>query len=318
MIRKFKKKLSDWFLQEDGGKMVLNKKRLSSTGIFLFITFIGNELITPIFKSNIPHGGMTKSDMPFVKDSKVAESTTPTGNDNQGNIGGVLDSIPPPKKKVVARPPVHILYKGKQVFYPDSSSERIPTGAKFIGKLLTSIDTRSQQGVHVILPYGGSHKSGGGSFPPDTILMGQFNYTGQDERVFLVFNRAVLPEGREIPIHAQALSSKDYQVGLIGDYHSNKGSKMASALGLSMVGGISEVMVEKEGFGQGNGYAPKATIRNGLYNGVAKITEAEATEQAAELGQSPKYVTIDSGADMIISLEGGVNTSERQEQTNRE
>ena len=48
-----------------------------------------------------------------------------------------------------------------------------------------------------MLPYGGSHKSGGGSLPPETILMGQFNYPGQGERVFINFTKAILPDGEE-------------------------------------------------------------------------------------------------------------------------
>jgi type IV secretory pathway VirB10-like protein len=161
-----------------------------------------------------------------------------------------------------------------------------------------------------MLPYGGSHKSGGGSLPPETILMGQFSYGGQGERVFIVFNRAVLPDGQEIAISAQALSSKDYRPGVIGDYHSNKGVRLASVIGLSMASGISEVMVEKQGLGQSFNVVPKANLKNGLYNGVAKVTEMEANDQATQLAQTPNYVTIDSGTDIIISLGESFGTNE--------
>jgi hypothetical protein len=312
MIRKLKEYVGNWVLVVHGGKRILNMKCISFAGISIIAITLLWQLAPPLFMSNIPKGTITKSDTPLIKD-KSGTKQMGTKHKRQ-NIGGIRDDEPiEPKPKVVGRHFEPIRYEGRQVFYPNSNTERIPSGAKFIGKLLTSIDTRSQQRVHVTLPYGGSHKSGGGSFPPDTILMGQFNYPGQDERVFITFNRAVTPDGLEIAIQAQALSSKDYRAGLFGDYHSNKGSRMASVIGLSMVGGISEIMIEKEGFGQGNGVAPKATIKNGLYNGITKVTESEANDQATQLGQSPNYVTIDSGADLIISLEEGVSTSERHE-----
>lgn len=311
MIAKLKEKISKLFLVDDGGKKVVNKRRAFIVTCYLFGVGILSQVVPVIFSDDVPQGGVFKSDIPLLKDTGT-QATAQTKTDNKENIGGVLDHAPPTKRaRRASGPPIR--YKARQVFTPDASQERIPSGANFVGKLLTSIDTRSPQKVHVILPYGGSHRSGGGALPPETILMGQFSYSGQGERVFMVFNRAVLPDGQEIAITAQALSSKDYRAGVIGDFHSNKGSQMASVLGLSMVGGISEVMVEKEGLGQSYEATPKATLKNGFYNGMAKVAEMEANNQAAQLAQTPNFVTIDSGGDLIISLAGGLNTHERQE-----
>jgi hypothetical protein len=313
VIKIIKTKIGSLVLQNEGGKKVLNKKRASIISIILFGVGIVSQLGPSIFKDDLPKGRITKSDTPFLKDKNETQALPAVSESNRQNLGGVADNIPPPRSIVIAHHFKPIRYKGKQVFTPDTSTQKIPAGANFIGKLLTSIDTRSQQRVHVMLPYGGSHKSGGGSLPPETILMGQFNYSGQGERVFIVFNRAVLPDGQEITIQAQALSSKDYRVGVIGDYHGNKGSQMASVFGPSMISGISEVMVEKQGLGQSFNVAPKSTLKNGIYNGVAKVTETEANDQATQLAQTPKYVTIDSGADVIISLGASYGSNERQE-----
>lgn len=313
MIKKIKAKLGALVLQDEGGKRILNRKHVSIAAIIFSAIGLASQLLPPLLKSDIPKGSITKSDTILIKEKNETKPQPSKTETNQQNIGGVTDPLPPQKPAIVARHFKSIRYKGKQVIGPDANAQRIPSGASFVGKLLTSIDTRSQQRVHVMLPYGGSHKSGGGSLPPETILMGQFSYSGEGERVFILFNRAVLPDGEEIAIQAQALSSKDYRVGVIGNYHGNKGSQMASVIGLSMVSGISEVMVEKQGLGQSFNFTPKSTLKNGIYNGVAKVTETEANNQATQLAQTPKYVTIDSGSDVIISLGESFGTNEQQE-----
>ena len=81
-------------------------------------------------------------------------------------------------------------------------------------------------------------------------------------------------------------------------------------MSLEIITVIKEV-VEKQGLGQSFNVAPKSTLKNGIYNGVAKVTETEANDQAAQLAQTPKYVTIDSGADVIISLGESFGTNEQ-------
>lgn len=309
MMTKIKEYLLRLIVEEDGGKKVINKARATVAVLVMFFIGIGGQLIPSLLKSDLPQGGITRSDTPLLKDENAGQRTA---TDSRPSIGGVADQAPQKRTRVAAGKPIR--YKARQVIGPDASQDKIPPGANFVGKLLTSIDTRSPRQVSVMLPYGGSHRSGGGSLPPETILMGQLSYQGQGERVFMVFNRAILPDGQELAIRAQALSSKDYRAGVIGDYHSNKGDQMAASLGLSMVSGISQIMVEKEGLGQSYEATPKATLKNGFYNGLAKVTETEATNQATRLAQTPSYVTIDSGSDVIISLGESMGTQhERQE-----
>ena len=71
-----------------------------------------------------------------------------------------------------------------------------------------------------------------------------------------------------------------------------------------MVAGVSDVLVEKEALGQGYSTTPKATLKNGVYNGVAKVADMEASRQAERLAQTPEYVTIEAGTDLIVSLTG--------------
>lgn len=308
MIKKIQGMITSFIFREEGGKRVINKERVSIATLIISFLGIILEFSAPFSKSEIEKSKITNSDTPLTKSGKM-EKVLNTKN-NQENIGGISDSFPTVKPKLIKHYTKAIRYKAKQVIGPDMISQKIPSGANFIGKLLTCIDTRSPQQVHVMLPYGGSHKSGGGSLPPETILIGQFNYPGQGERIFIIFTKAILPTGEEMLIQAQALSSKDYRSGVIGDYHSNKGSQLTSVLGLSMISGVSEVMVEKQGLGQSFNVTPKSSLKNGIYNGVAKVTEMEANNQATQLAQEPKYVTVDSGSDVIISLGESFGTNE--------
>ena len=154
----------------------------------------------------------------------------------------------------------------------------------------------------MILPYDAKNKSGEKILPKGSILIGEPSYSGQGNRVFISFTKAVLTNGNEIDLHAQALSSKDYSAGIEGKFHSNTVNRVGSVLGLSMISGTTEVLVEKESLGEGQTPTPKSTIKNGLINGLSKIANMEANIQAKKLAEKPEYVTIEAGSDLIIGF----------------
>ncbi len=256
--------------------------------------------VLPALISNPDSSSFKRSDAPIVNSVSSGGTAAPSMKAPSA-VGGVMSSAPKAKSQAHGKGIV-VRYKAKQVIAPGEGSEQIGIGTSFIGKLLIGIDTRSLQNVQVTLPYGGSDKNGNGSLPPGTVLYGQPSYPGHDDKVYINFDHGVLPDGQEIKIQARALSSKDYSPGLIGDFHSNTGTQMASAMSLSMMSGMSEVMVEKEGLGNTYTATPKSTLRNGFYNGLSKVTEAEANREIDKVSQIPDYVTIAEGSDVIISL----------------
>jgi len=178
----------------------------------------------------------------------------------------------------------------------------IPTGTNFIGKLVSTIDTRDQnQFIKVLLPYGGSFK-GRNKLPKNTMLLGTVRYNGTGEKVFLTFVKAIIPSGKEIEINAQALNPEDYSTGILGDYHGTAGIRIATTLGLSMVSGMTEVLTEKQALGESGAIAPKSTMKNAMFHGVSKVSDMEASRQAQELAAEKAYVTVEAGSDLIISL----------------
>ena len=215
-------------------------------------------------------------------------------------VGGVMNHAP--SARHVHYGHINVRYNAKQVILPSEPYDKLPIGSDFIGKFVSSVDTRAPTGVQVTLPYGAAHKAGGGSLPPETVLFGNAQYPGRGDRVYINFDHGLLPDGDEFKISAQALSSKDYRPGVIGSYHGNTGDQMAAVVGLSMVSGISNVMVQRESLGQSLMPTPKATIQNGLYSGLSNVTQMEANNQMNKLGSRPNYVTIDAGSDLIITL----------------
>jgi hypothetical protein len=308
------KRIKNWFFKflfrQEGGKRVLNRKKAGVLLSVIFAVGLVAKLIPEIRRNENP-SEIKRSDAPLVGASGgtvVIRGPVP----GSSPIGGVTDNAPK-RRGSRGGPHVALKYRAKQVIGPsETSQDHIPRGSNFIGKLISSIDTRAPSQVKVVLPYGGSPKTGGGSLPPETVLFGQAGYPGQGEKVYVNFDRGLLPDGQEIAIHAQALTSKDYTPGIIGDFHGNTSNRMASVLGLTMISGMSDVMVEKEGLGQSFEASPKATLKNGFYNGVTKVTEMEATSQAEKLAQTPEYVTVDSGSDVIISITESFGQNERQ------
>jgi hypothetical protein len=304
------KKLKSKFYTEEGGKLVFNFKLLAK----LLRTLFGLGIVVYCLMVALGFG-----DDPDT--SRISRSTKPvkghaqTGKANSQdsqqatNVGGVSErsAYDGTQKRVRrARPKIKVNYKAKQVLVSSHSgvANRFPIGTNLVGKLLTSIDTRSKQMVKAILPYDVKSKRGDGEFPAGTIFLGSPSYSGSGEKVFIQFDRGVLPTGEEFNIHAQALDSEDYSAGVQGEFHGNFGVRTAAVLGLSMVSGVSEVMVEKEALGQGFNVTPKASVKNGLYNGISKVADMETNRQAQKLHQAPEYVTVEAGKDLIISLTG--------------
>ncbi|MBX9765899.1 MAG: TrbI/VirB10 family protein [Bdellovibrionales bacterium] len=301
-------------LREEGGKRVVNRRRATLVGLLLGMVGMTVSLLPTIFSGDGGSRPILKSDVPLVgaKTESVLTGDIPKA-ESQVSIGGISNHTPTNVNVMrSARPPTIVRYRAKQVIGPDGSADRIPAGANFIGKLLKAIDTRAPSDVQIILPYGGGHESGG-TLPKDTILFGQAGYSGRGSRVYINFDRGVLPDGTEISIRARALNSKDYSVGIEGDFHSNTGNRVASVLGLSMVSGMSEVLIEKEALGQTFEATPKANLSNAFYNGLAKVTQMEAGIQAEKLAQTPEYVIVDAGTDLILSLTSSYRPSERRQ-----
>ena len=298
---KFMAKIRAFFLKKEGDKEVINRKKTIITmGIIL-----GIGAFTILFSEV---GGDR---------SVVITATQPIETDN---IAEAKISIPVSQKvsgmlkaseqhRHIVLPKKQAKHTGKKIKYrapqvierKNSFTSKMPLGTNLIGKLLTSIDTReSEQLYKVLLPYGGKGKHG--SIPKNSILFGTVNYPNTGRKVFMQFSKALLPDGREVELKAQALSAKDYSPGLEGELHSQAAARVASTLGLTMVSAFTDTLTEKQVLSAEGAITPKATTKNALYQGIAKASEVEAQRQMAELGNVQTYVTVPAGKEIIVNL----------------
>lgn len=184
-----------------------------------------------------------------------------------------------------------------------SKDDMMGTGTNFIGKLISSIDTRDTDGTaRVILPYGAS-ATGNLSIPANSILIGTLKYLSGNERIYINFNKCLFPDGQEYKIEAQALDSSDYRSGVFGETHSNSVTRIGKTVALSMAAAVPEVLTERIALGDTGTTTVKATMNNVLYQGTAKAANVELEKQVKGFdGEANDYVTIDSGEELIVSL----------------
>ena len=185
-------------------------------------------------------------------------------------------------KQVILRPPDSDYNSGdSQANFKSGKEGGLPTGTNLVGQLLTAIDTRDKgQIVKVILPYGGTfqHKR---ILDRNTLLLGSIRHQSEEKKVFVTFDKGVTPKGLEFAIKAQALNSKDYSSGLLGDYHSQADLRLFGAVGLSMLSTASNVLTKRESLSASSPPTPKATMGNAALQGLSKGFEMEGRQTSS-------------------------------------
>lgn len=307
MKRWFKKvfaQLKSIYFIDESGKSVINGKRVKYT----FSALIALMTLIQVFMPQ-DDSILGKSFKPF--DDKERPTVKTKGDNGEAIVNAhnqearAATSTPKSSSKTKL---MKLTYNGRQVFERTEAQglmTPIPSGTNFVGKLISGIDTREDnQTLKVILPYGGTHPSGG-NIPKNSVLLGSASYSGGD-RVYIRFSRVIFPSGQEYRIDAQALGSGDYTPGLIGEHHSETDLRVAGSLGLTMVSAVTDVMTQRTAFGSnpyGMGMAqPDATMRNGALQGASQVAKQEAERHGSKMQNKEEYLTVMTGCDLIISL----------------
>lgn len=305
-FKKVKRQLYDFLFERHGSQKILKKKSLFIIGSLLVLLIICAALTRRITKDT-SHLGTGKVDKNSSEKSQRKNSQVNVGIQNAyhaASIGASKENSNNSNNGYKYQPP-KINYRAVQVIERDNlenEKDTLPIGTKFIGKMLSSVDTR-EAGVtiEVLLPYGAAFKSEK-MIPDDSIIMGVVQYSGKGQKFFINFSHIVFPDGSEHQVHAQALDSKDYSVGLIGEFHGHVGARVASTLALTAIGTAADIMVSKVPVGPQGIAIAKPNMKNALYGAASKTAEFEANRQAKELTSEKDYITFDSGSDLIISL----------------
>lgn len=184
----------------------------------------------------------------------------------------------------------------------DKGPKKMRSGAKLIGVLKTSIDTRSPALVRVLLPHGG--EANGIEIEPRSILVGQFSYGGEGDRLYLTFSRLDPPDGAEPrKISAVGLDAGTFTPGIQGEEFTGQGEKVAASLGLSMFSGMADTLVERESLGNVyGGVQAKSSMRNALLQGASRAAQDQVSRTTSSLDQVKSYVIVPEGKEVIVEL----------------
>lgn len=293
--------LKGYFVSVSGGKTVVVLKRAGAV--------LGGGLL--LLALAMAWFGPREDKTFFVQSNQSQKSGGTTENipvSIPGEVGALLDNG---KKKLASDQKAEALRKQRRVIVKYSAPQlvgakgnvpkAIQSGAKLVGFLLNSIDTRSPATVRVRVSQGG--EMAGVEIERGSILSGQFSYPGSGDRLYLNFLMLETPDGEPKKIQAQALDSGSFNVGIVGEEHSEKGTKVAASLGLSMFSGMADVLTEKESLGPAqNGVQAKSTMKNALLQGLSRSAQDQTGRMASEIGSSKDYLTVPVGQEMIIEL----------------
>ena len=197
---------------------------------------------------------------------------------------------------------VAIRYQADQILGVSRKRARImKTGSRLIGFLLDSIDTREPSLVRVSIPHGG--ESGGLEVAPGSIMIGQFSYPGNSEKIYLNFVRLDSPDGFSRTIKAQGADVSDYTVGVRAEVYTGEGIKVASQIGLTMFAGLADVLTDREPAGLFSGASnAKPTLSNGLLQGASRAAQGQASRTSNEIQSARDYAVLTEGQPIIIEL----------------
>lgn len=305
-LQNVRQKIGTFFVKEDGGKTVLNLKRVFLVGgpiLFLLV------LTTALLSMQEDSSFLGKTDKKILDDGLNSESQVEGGKTFSSIVKKVLGNgtatAAEKKKSQQPRALAKINFKAAQVISRDSAGDptrSVPIGTNMIGKTLTAIDTREpNQTIKILLPYGGRSKLGV-EIEKGTVLFGQVNYSGKGRKVSVVITKGLTPDEQEFDIAAQVLDPANYSVGLVGESNSQSDLRVLSALGLSVAAGAAEIMVEREtmnGMGQ---TAPRPTIGNTALRGLSASSQEEANRQGEKFKDAEDYITVPAGRDVIVTL----------------
>jgi Bacterial conjugation TrbI-like protein len=284
---------------KSGGKMVLVVRRLAPIlGSLAFVAIITINWLMPKEDRTFYRHVTAKSDFQEQQDQPPQQSSAIANLFRAGAAARVA------AEKRAAEAKKHkfvIKYRAPQIV-GDGDDSKMKAGAKLIGFLMNPIDTRAQSKVRVRLPRGG--EQGESEIEPGSILFGQFNYSGDGDRVQIVFSRLDSPSGTSKPINAVALDAKTFTPGIAGDEFTGNGEKIAAGIGFNMLSGMSDTLTDRESLGNAfNGVQAKPSMKNALLQGVSRASQDQANQAESNIEQTRSFVLVPEGKELIIELE---------------
>ena len=142
--------------------------------------------------------------------------------------------------------------------------------------------------------------------PENTVLIGKGK--SDDERLYVAFRRAVLPDRTEIKVRAQGYDGKDKILGLRGKKISDYPFRLAMSSGLVFLGGMADGMREDNAAGPWERRRP--TARDAALNGVTTATADLSRETMESMKKQEARVEVAQSTRILIIF-GDVDESDK-------
>lgn len=132
--------------------------------------------------------------------------------------------------------------------------------------------------------------------PERTILFGKGK--SGDERLFIEFTKAILPNGDAFPIRAQAFDAADRILGLKGALVGTRTKKMAGAIGFGLIGGMAEGLQSDNGASYF--MAKRPTTRDAALAGASRAALDQSKLYLDEMKNAPNIIEVKAGTQVVV------------------
>jgi hypothetical protein len=132
--------------------------------------------------------------------------------------------------------------------------------------------------------------------PRGTILIGKGS--SSDDRLYILFRKAITPDGQASKINAQAYDEKDRIVGLKGKKISDYAFRLAASAGLIFLGGVADGM--RDDYSQSPFVQRRPTMRDAALNGVSTSTADMSHQMIDSMKNAQERVVVDHSTKLIV------------------
>ena len=182
--------------------------------------------------------------------------------------------------------------------------EKLSKGQFLVGRLMNNVISNNSGTpvfVKVELDLVDEDDTDNIKIPKGSILIGQTESLNQEiHRLFVSFHTIKISQKKVYSVSATLLNP-DGSAGLMGEYSSGKGSKLAGAAISTFIAGLSAGMMDYSGNAFGT-ITPQSTMKNALLSGVGNTANHAGELFTEDMKQTKPVMTIKRGLPLLIYL----------------
>lgn len=173
-----------------------------------------------------------------------------------------------------------------------SENMGIPPGSEVMGQLASA----GANGMVKVQTLEAVRFDGEALLPKGSVLLGRG--TSSDDRLYITFRRAILPDKSELKVKAFAYDVKDRVIGLKGNKISDYAFRLAASAGLIFLGGVADGM--RDDYSSSPFARRRPTVRDAALNGVSTTTADLSRQTLESMKNSQERVVVDYSSRLIV------------------